>query len=170
MKPSTCLAHLALLLACQLLSGVAGAATGQQDTSRQAADSAIHARLLALEQQRVGAILRRDVATLRTLMDRSYYHVVSSGRVRSKTDLLTALDRNEFRFLSYESESTDIHVLPGGDSAIVTGTFHLAQDLPASKPFRGRYMRVWVRQPDGWKNTFHQSTEIRPAQDNCQCD
>ena len=128
----------------------------------------IEATLVRLEEQRATAILRRDTVALRKLMDRYYRHVESRGRVRSKTDLLTALDRGEFRFEQYENESTEIQVLDGGKTALIAGVFRSRQ--VGGKPFRGRYVRVWVNEPDGWKNTFHQGTEIKTEKSECGCD
>lgn len=149
-------------LACLLLAlQLAGLAPGA------AASGAIEPTLLALEKQRSEAILRADIPTLRNLMDRYYRHVESRGRVRSKTELLTALERQDVRFVSYENESTEIQLLDGGKVAVIAGVFRSRQE--GGKPFRGRYVRVWVREADGWKNTFHQGTEIRPANEPCNC-
>lgn len=142
-------------------------AAGVQPSHRAAEDD-VEAQLLALERRRADAIVRRDIPALRDLMDRYYRHVESRGRVRSKTDLLTALERGEFRFLFYESETAEVQLLPGGQAAVVAGVFRSQQ--PGRKLFRGRYVRVWVRAPDGWKNTFHQGTEIRQAADRCPCE
>ncbi len=109
---------------------------------------------------------QRDIATLRHLMDREYYHVDSRGRMRSKTELLTALERNEFRFRLYNIDSTEVHPLEGGNAALVTGTYRALMAGDTTKPPRFRYAHLWIRQPDGWKNSFHQSTAIRPAQDD----
>jgi len=135
----------------------------------RAASAEAESVLAALERQRAQAILRRDIATLRNLMDRQYHHVESRGRIRSKTELLTAFERDEMRFRMYEIESSEVQLLDGGGAALVTGTFRSVLAGASARPFRGRYARIWVRQPDGWKNTFHQTTEIRPAQDNCDC-
>jgi hypothetical protein len=163
------LTALALHLATALAPLSAQAAQSERLPASESGKE-INAALQALERQRAAAILRRDIPTLRMLMDRQYHHVESRGRARSKTELLTALDRDEFRFLIYETESSQIQVLDGGAAAIVTGVFRSQQAGRGAKLFRGRYVRVWVRQPDGWKNTFHQTTEIRPAQDSCPCD
>lgn len=109
---------------------------------------------------------QRAIAALRHLMDRQYHHVDSRGRVRSKTELLTALERNDFRFRLYEIESTEVQVLEGGSTALVTGIFRSLQAGASAKPLRFRFVHLWVRQPDGWKSTFHQSTAIRPAQND----
>jgi len=156
----------ALFLACA--PAPLGAA-GQFNHVSPAVEADLQATLAILERQRVQAILRHDIAAMRQLMDRQYYHVESRGRIRSKTELLTAFERDELRFRVYEIESSEIQVLDGGGAALVTGTFRSVLAGAAARPFRARYARLWVRQPDGWKNSFHQSTEIRPVQDNCDC-
>ncbi|MFC0250305.1 nuclear transport factor 2 family protein [Massilia consociata] len=138
--------------------------------SAVAAGSETHAAFLALERQRASAILRRDIPALRALMDRHYYHVDSRGRARSKAELLSALERDDFRYRVYDIESAEVRLLDRGSAAVVTGTFRTQQASGEAKPFRGRYVRVWTHQPDGWKTTFNQSTEIRPAQAGCPCD
>ena len=156
----------AALLALHLAALSPGAAAAKERAGA-AASSAIEPTLLTLEKQRSDAIVKADIATLRSLMDRYYRHVESRGRVRSKTELLTALERRELRFVSYENESTEVQVLDGGKVAVVAGVFRSRQE--SGKPFRGRYVRVWVRESNGWKNTFHQGTEIRPAPDDYNC-
>lgn len=143
----------------------AQAAGFQSQRAIAAGEVDVPAMLAGMERQRAKAIVQRDIATLRHLMDRDYYHVDSRGRVRSKTELLTALDRNDFRFRLYEIDSTEVHLLEGGNAALVTGTYRALMAGDAAKPLRFRFAHLWIRQPDGWKNSFHQSTAIRPAQD-----
>ncbi len=166
MKPLT---GIALCLVLQLLPG-AGLASVQND--RPAADVPAHTQsvLQALERQRATAIQQRDIPTLRMLMDRQYAHIESRGRARSKTELLTSLDRGEIRFRLYENESLEVQLLDGGGAALVTGIFRSQLAEPNARPFRGRFVRIWVKGADGWKNTYHQATEIRPAQNACPCD
>lgn len=166
MKSPTCIAA---LLAALLLAGPVHAAGYQSERAIAAGEVDLPTLLAGLERQRAHAILRRDTATLRHLMDRQYYHIESRGRVRSKTELLTALERDEFRFRVYEVESSEVQLL-GNGAALVTGIFRSLQAGASATPFRGRYAHVWVRQPDGWKNTFHQATAIRPQRDDCRCD
>jgi hypothetical protein len=166
MKPTTCIAALcaALLLACP-----AHAIGFQSERALAAGEVDLQGLLAGLERQRANAILKRDVAALRHLMDRQYLHVDSRGRVRSKTELLSALERDDFHYRSYQVESAEVQEL-GGGAALVTGNFTSLQSGAKARPFRGRYVHVWVRQSDGWKNTFHQVTGIRPASTPCKCD
>ncbi|WP_027863807.1 nuclear transport factor 2 family protein [Massilia alkalitolerans] len=144
----------------------AHAAGFQSQRAIAAGEVDVPAMLAGMERQRAKAIVQRDIATLRHLMDREYYHVDSRGRMRSKTELLTALDRNDFRFRLYEIDSTEVHLLEGANAALVTGTYRALMAGDAAKPLRFRFAHLWIRQPDGWKNSFHQSTAIRPAQDD----
>ncbi len=144
----------------------AHAAGFQSQRAIAAGEVDVPAMLAGMERQRAKAIVQRDIATLRHLMDREYYHVDSRGRVRSKTELLTALDRNDFRFRLYEIDSTEVQLLEGANAALVTGTYRALMAGNAAKPLRFRFAHLWIRQPDGWKISFHQSTAIRPAQDD----
>lgn len=116
------------------------------------------------ERLRAQALGERDIETLRRLISGDYYHVESNGRVRTKTEFLQALARNEFRIRGYGVDDMEIKMVDDGGTAIVTGSYRATmQDQPAAQPVRGRYVRVWTRHPDGWRNALHQSTEIRPA-------
>jgi ketosteroid isomerase-like protein len=131
-----------------------------------ARSSALANAVREAEQLRAQALARRDIGVLRRLISGDYYHVESNGRVRTKTEFLQALERNEFRLRGYGVDDVEINVLDGGSTAIVTGAYRATmQSLPANQPARGRYVRVWTRHPDGWRNALHQSTEIRPVND-----
>jgi hypothetical protein len=166
MKQLTCVV---LCLAALQLPAVTRAAQAKGEHPDIAAETGVHAALIALERQRANAIVRRDLAVLRQLMDRNYYHVESSGRVRSKTELLTTLERDDFGIRVFHIETAEVQMIGGGNAALVTGTLRMVQTATPSRTLRVRYARIWVRQPDGWKNTFHQSTEIKPPQDSCDC-
>ena len=116
------------------------------------------------ERQRAQALGQRDIDLLRRLISGDYYHVESNGRVRSKTEFLQALARNEFRIPHYGPDDMEINLLDKGSTAIVTGTYRAGVQEPAAgHPVRGRYVRIWTRHPEGWRNSLHQSTQIRPA-------
>ncbi|WP_429204983.1 nuclear transport factor 2 family protein [Massilia sp. UYP11] len=147
------------------LAGAAGA--------RPAAGDAAAANLAALraaEQQRAQAVANRDVATLRKLISGDYYHVETGGRSRTKTEFLQLLSRDEFELRSYEVDDMEIRTFDNGRAALVTGRFR-AETQDAGR-LRGRYVRMWVLGPDGWRNTVQQNTEIRlPAtQRDARCE
>jgi len=116
------------------------------------------------ERQRTQALNGRDIDALRRLIGGNYHHVETNGRLRTKTEFLQALARDEYRIRNYELEDMDIELIDDGDVAIVTGTYRAARQDPGStQPLRGRYVRVWMRHGEGWRNALHQGTEIRTA-------
>ena len=122
------------------------------------------AALRDAERRRADAVGTRDVAALRTLIATDYYHVETIGRVRTRSEFLQLLARDEFEFRSYDVVSAEIQLLDSGRTAIVRGRFQAdLQPSARTGEFRGRYVRVWQLQADGWRNTMMQSTEIRPA-------
>ena len=157
---------LAILFAALLSTAPVHAAGFQSERAIAAGEVDLPALLEGLERQRAAAIVRGDIDVLRHLMDRQYYHVDSRGRMRSKTGLLTALEGKHLRFRLYEIESLEVQVLEGGNAALVTGIFRSQQAGASAKPARFRFVHLWIRQPDGWKSRFHQSTAIRPARGN----
>jgi ketosteroid isomerase-like protein len=126
------------------------------------------------ERQRTQALNGRDIELLRRLIGGNYHHVETNGRLRTKTEFLQALARDEYRIRNYEVEDMDIELADNGATAIVTGTYRASRQDPANtQPVRGRYVRIWTRQPDGWRNALHQGTEIksaasRPAEPNAR--
>lgn len=115
------------------------------------------------ERQRTQALNGRDIDLLRRLISGNYRHVETNGRLRTKTEFLQALARDEYRIRNYEVEDMDVELLDNGDVAIVTGTYRAARPDLGGQALRGRYVRVWTRHPEGWRMSLHQGTEIRPA-------
>jgi len=116
------------------------------------------------ERRRIDAIASNDVDTLRNVIATDYYHVETNGRVRTRSEFLQLVARDEFEFRSYSIVSMEIQLLDSGRTAIIRGRFQ-AEMRPTSRTseFRGRYVRVWQLQADGWRNTMMQSTEIKPG-------
>jgi ketosteroid isomerase-like protein len=116
------------------------------------------------ERQRTRALNGRDIALLRRLIGGNYQHVDSNGRLRTKTEFLQALARDEYRLRNYEIEDMEIDLAASGELAVVRGTYRASRLGPAgSQPLRGRCVRVWRRHPDGWRIALHQGTAIRSA-------
>lgn len=114
------------------------------------------------ETQREDAMARGDVELLKSLFSDYYYHVESNGRVRSKTQLLKAVQRGELKFSSYKVDDVEIRL--GGLVAVTIGRFTVTREEGRDKrQYSGRFMRVWERDGNRWRNTMHQSTELRPA-------
>ena len=142
-------------------AGMANSGAANSGTASDAGTAAGDlAALRAAEQRRAQAVANRDVTSLRKLISGDYYHVESGGRARTKTEFLQLLSRDEFEFRSYEIDDMEIRLLDNGRAALVTGRFRA--EMQGANRLRGRYVRLWVLGPDGWRNTMQQSTEIRP--------
>lgn len=87
------------------------------------------------------AFERRDIATLDRLMADDYILTDPLGNVRSKAESLAAIQANEVRFESSESDNVNVWIT--GDTAVVTGR----------STFRGRYK--------GWSMAgYYQYTDV----------
>ena len=168
-----CLAFAAILFSAPVHAASAAAA-GANARATAGATAGARAGARAAPQETAGirdaarlrsaAVASGDIDALRKLIGGEYSHVESNGRERTKTEVLQALMRNEYRISGYGLDDMEITVLGSGRAAIVTGRFHAqTQGQRTPRQFRGRYVRIWTLQPDGWRNTLHQSTEIRPA-------
>lgn len=153
------LSALSLSLASLFLTCAAANAAALDASARAVINSVREA-----ERQRSQALNGRDIELLRRLIGGNYHHVETNGRLRSKTEFLQALARDEYRIRNYEVEEMDIDLVDDGEVAIVTGTYRASRpDLVDGQPLRGRYVRVWTRHPEGWRIALHQGTEIRTA-------
>ena len=74
-----------------------------------------------------GEAFERDMAALDRLMADDYVLTDPLGNVRTKAESLAAIEANELRFESTESDDVKVHI--NGDTAVVTGR----------STFRGRY-------------------------------
>lgn len=152
---------LALCLAAVPLSSSATQAAPEPAVRGAAAPSqAPAAGVREAERLRAQALAQRDIETLRRLISGDYYHVESNGRVRTKTEFLQALARDEYRIRGYGVDEMEIRVVDDGGTAIVTGTYRATSVEPPATPLRGRYVRIWTRHPDGWRNALHQGTQL----------
>lgn len=152
-------------LACALLVGLLAALPTPAHAAPAAATSAATrdlAGVRAAERQRAEAVASRDVAVLRSLISGDYYHVETNGRVRTKTEFLQLLERDAYEFRAYYVADAEIRLFDSGRVAVVVGRLSAELQPPGRGPdYRGRYVRMWQWTPDGWRNTMHQSTEIR---------
>jgi ketosteroid isomerase-like protein len=137
------------------------AAAGVTTTTAQ---TPLLSALREAERHLAEAVATRDVDALRTLIATDYYHVETNGRVRTRSEFMQVLARDEYEFRSYSNVSMEIQLLDSGHTAIVRGRLQAdLQPIGGPREFRGRYVRIWQLQTDGWRNTMMQSTEIRPA-------
>ena len=166
MRPLICVCLLSVAIAADAASvrtSLRGALPGLAIGTAQSQSQPLSA-LRDAERRRAEAVATRDIDTLRRVIDTDYYHVETNGRVRTRSEFLQLLERDEYEFRAYTNVSAEIQLLDGGQTAVVRGRLQ-ADMLPANRQreFRGRYVRIWHLGPEGWRNSMMQSTEITPA-------
>ncbi len=96
------------------------------------------------------AFERGDMATLDRVMADDYVLTDPLGNLRTKAESLAAIETNELRFESTESDNVNVRV--NGDTAVVTGrsTF---RGRYKGWPMAGRYQYtdVLVKRSGSWK-------------------
>jgi ketosteroid isomerase-like protein len=129
------------LLLAALVWGGAAAAMG----AGPGAD-AIEAR----DRELNAAIVRHDVGVASTIYEDDFVLTTSSGRSKSRDDLLAEIARPGLAF--EVNEMTDAVVRVHGDTAVLTGILHQRGSIDG-KPFdvRLRVTDTWVRQRGTWR-------------------
>ena len=96
------------------------------------------------------AFERGDMATLDRVMADDYVLTDPLGNLRTKAESLAAIETNELRFESTESDNVNVRV--NGDTAVVTGRSRF-RGRYKGWPMAGRYQYtdVLVKRSGSWK-------------------
>ncbi len=116
--------------------------------------------ILALEDERIRALLERDLGVLDRMLADDFIHTESNGKVRSKAEFLAGFHERDFEFDSFVIEENSVRIY--GNTAVVAGRYHnrvrYRGELRPLK--RARHLRVYVKGERGWLLVAHQATEI----------
>jgi len=118
--------------------------------------------VLAVDAERIAALLAGDVATLDRLIAANYTHVETDGGLRDKAQFLALLATPGLRFVRWEVDENHVRVY--GDVAVVSGVYrNVVRTAGGEQPEkRARHLRVWVRERGAWRNVAHQATRLAP--------
>lgn len=116
-------------------------------------------KILDLEIQRIGAMVRRDIETLDALLadDLSYTH--SGGHTDTKAGFLASVkDRKErYRYLGIDFSGAQVTLL-SGQTVVVRGRAQIRlEGLPG---FQVIFLDVWALRDGAWKMVAWQATRI----------
>lgn len=114
--------------------------------------------ILRLEQERVEAYRRGDIAALERLLSADFTLTSGYGEFRRREEAIRYL-RDEY--LPSDQHNDGITVRNYGPAAVVTGrtiTSFVVNGRRATN--HARFLRVWVKQPDGWRNVVFQGTFV----------
>jgi len=122
-------------------------------------NSVLEKTILALEAQRVDAMVRRDIEALDALLadDLSYTH--SGGHTDTKALFLSSIkDRKErYRYLGVDFSDAKV-VLLSANTVVVRGRAQMRlEDIPG---FHILFLDVWALRDDAWRMVAWQATRI----------
>jgi len=130
-------------------------AVAQTSSVRKGED--LEKKILALEQQRIAAMVKKDVAALATFLadDLSYTH--SGGTTDTKASFLTLI-KDRGRYLGIDYSNTQVIPL-NATTVVVRGMAQIRLDGTPSYPVI--FVDVWALRDGAWKMVAWQAT--RPA-------
>jgi uncharacterized protein DUF4440 len=116
--------------------------------------------ILALEELRIQAMVRRDLAALNSLLadDLSYTH--SGGRTDDKASFLALIESPETRYLGVDYSNTE--VIPALEAVIVRGRaqIRLERDTGEKLSYPVLFLDIYTRRDGGWQMVAWQATRI----------
>jgi hypothetical protein len=125
--------------------------------AHHAADATLEKTILDLEAKRIAAMVKKDLASLDTLLadDLSYTH--SGGATDTKASFLTLI-KDRGRYLGIDYSNTQ--VIPwGGNAVVVRGRAQIRlEDTPA---YPVLFLDVWALRNGTWKMVAWQATRVR---------
>ena len=143
-----CLLSLLLLL---------GAAATRADSG----DPATVALIRQLEQQRIDAGLRKDIAALSDSTADDYLQIDLAGNVRDKPTQMRRLASSEVSLRSNTLDDMVVRVY--GETAVVTGRATASGTIRGEPYPQFRYTRVYVKRGGRWQVVLFQQTRTTAA-------
>ena len=125
-----------------------------------AADVGPVAEVRSVEAAQVKAVLRKDMATLRTLWSEAMHVNAPDNKVRDRNSVFGAMRAGLLDYSAYEQSIEFVDVK--GDVATVMGQ-EMVKPLHGSnvgKTVQRRFTDIWYRDAAGWKQISRQATEI----------
>ena len=121
-------------------------------------DAATVALIRKLEQQRIDAGLRKDVAALESTTADDYVQIDMAGNVRDKATQMKRIASSEVKMDSNTLDDMVVRVY--GDTAVVTGRATAVGTIRGVPYPPIRYTRVYVKRDGQWKVVLFQQTRI----------
>ena len=119
-------------------------------------DPATVALIRELEQQRIDAGLRKDVAALEATTADDYLQIDMAGNVRDKSTQMKRIASSEVNMESNTLDDLVVRVY--GETAVVTGRATAVGTIRGEPYPRIRFTRVYVKQGASWKVVLYQQT------------
>jgi ketosteroid isomerase-like protein len=123
----------------------------------QAGSAGLEKKILALEQQRIAAMVKKDIATLDKLLadDMSYTH--SGGTTDTKASFIKLI-KERGRYLGVDYSNTQV-ITSGTNAVIVRGIAQIRLENTPAYPVI--FVDMWVLRDGAWKMVAWQATRVQ---------
>lgn len=130
--------------------------TAQESTTRE---SPLNAEIIAVERERVSALVKGEVPAIEKLFAANYVQVTPDGSLRRKADVVSGMRLGALKFDSIQNGN--LLIIVNGNTAVVTGiSSRKGKDGTNDLSGRFRFSRTWVKEEADWKLLSQQSTPI----------
>jgi ketosteroid isomerase-like protein len=122
--------------------------------------NAVEQAVLKLEQERVDAAIKGDLATLERIFADDLIYTHSNARVESKQQFLEAVKSGSTKYL--EMKHGDLKAQVYGDTVVLRGKSDVKVSLNGQPPvsLQLRILIVYVKLNNRWQMTTWQSTRL----------
>jgi len=120
-------------------------------------DAGTVALIRKLEEQRIDAGLRKDVAALDATTADDYVQIDMAGNTRDKATQMKRIASPEVKMVSNTLDEVVVRVY--GETAVVTGRATAVGTIRGEPYPRIRYTRVYVKRDGQWKVVLFQQTK-----------
>ena len=115
--------------------------------------------ILALEDERFGAMTARDFPRLQLLVHDELMYTHSSGMVDGKATWLDSMKSGRVKYK--KAQCTERKVRLYGDTALITGRAQIEAEIGGEpKTLKLLFLNAWTKTPQGWKFVAWQSTPL----------
>lgn len=117
--------------------------------------------LRAVEQEKIAALVAKDIPTLQRLHANDFQVVNPAGQELNRDDYINGIAMGFIEYRSWEPQGR-IQVIPYGDAAVLRYkvAVEVAVQGEAQPPQTFWQLEVYEKRRDGWQSVFSQSTRI----------
>lgn len=129
-------------------------------------ETSVFAEVRQAEEQRIGAVLAGDLATLNDRLSADLRYALADGRVQTKPEYLAAVKNSQATYRSFKP--SHLHFSLINDHAVaVDGQARFLVDANGRRTESTiRFLAVWREENGHWRLLAYQSAQITPSTRN----
>src|SRR5438067_3140519 len=133
-----------------LVLTVAPMGAGQEQSARGSHRASVEEVIRKLDSERIQAQIHADATALDRIYADDFIGVGPSGRVRTKTQVISDFKSGDLKFQSITTDEVQVRVYE--NTAVETGlSTMVGQDKGKAVPRDTRFTRVWIEQQGRWR-------------------